>query len=101
MSCAAPWNPPKCKNSYYIADVATILVDDQYKTDDQYGEMAKACLHVRGFVRRITSVMEQIRDDPGVDACTGISQLDVSKKYRHLYVDDQLDHNISHELHGF
>ncbi len=101
MSCAAPVEPSKVEDSYYVADVATITADYQHKTADQYSEMAKACLHVYGFVRRITSVMEEIINEPDGDAYRGLWQLDASRKYRHLYVDGQLDHDIGHGPHGF
>jgi len=101
MSCAAPVEPSKVENSYYVADVATTLADYQHKTADQYGEMARARLHVYGFVRRITSVMEQMINEPGVDAYRALLQLDVSKKYHHLYVDGQLDRDIGYGPHGF
>lgn len=99
MSCAAPIEPSKVEECFYVADIATILADYQHKTADQYGEIARACLHVYGFVRRITSVMKQISDEPGGDAYTSLSQLDVSRKYRHLYVDGQLDRDIGYEAH--
>lgn len=101
MSCAAPVEPSKVEDSYYIADVATTLVDYQHKTADQYGEMAKAYLHVFGFVRRITSVMKEMNNDPGGDAYRVLSQLDESRKYRHLYVDWQLDRDIGYGADGF
>lgn len=97
MSCAAPVEPSTVEESHYVADVATILVNYQHRTADQYGEMAKLCLHVYGFVRRITSVMKQMIIDPNGD----ISQIDSSKKYRHLYVDGQLDRDISYITYGF
>lgn len=100
MSCAAPVEPSKVENSYYVADVATIMADYQHKTADQYGEMARACLHVYGFVRRITSVMKEIINEPDGDAYRGLSQLDASRKYRHLYVDGQLDRDIGYGPHG-
>jgi hypothetical protein len=86
--------------AYYVADVATIVADYQHKTADQYGEMARACLHVYGFVRRITSVMEQVINEPGGDAYRALWQLDASRKYRHLYVDGQLDRDIGYGPHG-
>jgi hypothetical protein len=89
------------EDSYYVADVATILADYQHKTADQYGEMARAYLHVYGFVRRITSVMKEMINEPGGDAYRGAAQLDVSRKYRHLYVDGQLDRDIGYGPHGF
>ena len=100
MSCAGPVETSKMEDSFYVADVATILVDYQHKTADQYGEMARASLHAYGFVRRITSVMKEITNDPGGDAYRGLSQLDESKKYRHLYVDGQRDHDIGYGAHG-
>ncbi|KAI8630375.1 HET-domain-containing protein [Xylariaceae sp. FL1651] len=95
MSCTAPVNPSTLENWYYIADVVTILADIQHKTNDQYGEIAKAHLHVYGFMRRITSVMKEIIYDPSSDAYRGLSQLEFSRKFRHLYVDGQLDRNIA------
>jgi hypothetical protein len=100
MSCAAPVEPSKVEDSYYVADVATILADYQHKTTDQYGEMERACLHVHGFVRRITSVMKQMINEPGGDAYTALWQLDASRKCRHLYVDGQLDRDIGCGPHG-
>jgi hypothetical protein len=100
MSCAAPVEPSKVEDSFYVADVARIVPDYQHKTADQYGEMAKACLHVYGFVRRITSVMEVMNNDPSVDAYRSAMQLDASRKYRHLYVDGQLDRDIGHGPDG-
>ncbi|MCJ1479180.1 hypothetical protein MMC13_007864 [Lambiella insularis] len=101
MSCAAPVEPSKMEDSYYIADVATIFADYQHKTADQYGDMARARLHVYGFVRRITSIMKQIIPDSDVDAYQAVLQLDTSKKYRHLYVDGQMDRDIGYGPHGF
>jgi len=101
MSCAAPVEPSKVEDSYYVTDVATILADYQHKTADQYGEMARACLHVCGFVRRITSVMKQIINESDGDAYKALLELDVSRKYRHLYVDGQLDRDIGYGAHGF
>ena len=100
MSCAGPVEPSKLEDSHYIADVATILADYQHKTADQYGEMARACLHVYGFVRRITSVMKEMISDPNGDAYKDLWQLDESKKYRHLYVDGRLDRDIGYGPHG-
>jgi hypothetical protein len=99
MSCAAPVEPSKVEESYYVADVVTILADCQHKTSDQYGALARARLHVFGFVRRITSVTKQILESDG-DAYMGLSQLDESRRYRHLYVDGQLDRDIGHGSHG-
>ena len=62
--------------------------------------MARACLHVYGFARRITSVMKGMINEPGGDAYRGLWQLDESKKYRHLYVDGQLDRDIGYGAHG-
>ena len=101
LSCTAPVEPSKMENSYYVADVATILADYQYKTADQYGEMIRACLHVYGFMRRITSVMKQMTDDPGGDAYRDLLQLDSSRNYRHRYVDGQLDHDIGYGTNEF
>lgn len=92
--------PSKVEDAYYVADVATIVADYQHKTADQYGEMARACLHVYGFVRRITSVMEQVINEPGGDAYRALWQLDASRKYRHLYVDGQLGRDIGYGPHG-
>ena len=100
MSCAGPVEPSKAEDSYYVADVVTILADYQYKAADQYGEMARACLHVNGFVRRITSVMKQMINEPDVDAYRGLLQLDASRRYRHLYVDGQWDCDIGYGSHG-
>ncbi|MCJ1446912.1 MAG: hypothetical protein MMC23_007420 [Stictis urceolatum] len=66
ISCAGPVEPSKVEDSYYIADVATILFDYQHKTADQYGEMSRACLPVYGFLRRITSVMKQMTSESAV-----------------------------------
>jgi hypothetical protein len=88
------------EDPYCVADVATIVADYQHKTADQYGEMARARLHVFGFLRRITSVMKQMISEPGGDAYTNVSRLDKSKKYGHLYVDGQLDRDIGHGPHG-
>ena len=101
LSCAGPIEPSKVESSYYVADVATILADYQHKTADQYGEMTRACLHVYGFVRRITSVMKQMTNDPGGDAYRSVSRLDSSRNYRHLYVDGQLDHDIGYGTMNF
>ncbi|GAP83692.1 putative heterokaryon incompatibility protein [Rosellinia necatrix] len=100
MSCTAPVELSKLEESFYIADVATVLADYQHKTADQYGELTRACLHVYGFVRRITSVMEEIINEPSGDAYRGLWQLDASRKFRHLYVDGQLDHDIAHGPHN-
>jgi hypothetical protein len=100
MSCAAPVEPSKLEESYYIADVATILADYEHKTTDQYGEIARASLHVYGFVRRITSVMKEMINDPTGDAYRGLSQLGTSQNYRHLYVDGQLDRDIGYGPYG-
>jgi hypothetical protein len=100
MSCAAPVEPSTLEDSYYVADVATILADYEHKTVDQYGEMARACLHVYGFVRRITSVMKEMINEPGGDAYRGLSQLDAARAYRHLYVDGQLDRDIGYGPYG-
>jgi len=100
MSCAGPVEPSNVEDSYYIADVATILADYQHKTADQYGEMARACLHVYGFVRRITSVMGEVTNEPDGEAYRDLSQVDTSRKYRHLYVDGQLDRDIGYGPHG-
>lgn len=78
-----------------------MMADYQYKTADQYGEMAKAYLHVHGFVRRITSVMEPMISEPDIDAYRSLSQLDTLKRYHHLYVDGQLDRDIGYGPHGF
>jgi hypothetical protein len=100
MSCAAPVEPSKVEDAYYVTDVATIVADYQHKTADQYGEMARACLHVYGFVRRITSVMEQVINEPSGDAYRALWQLDASREYRHLYVDGQLDRDIGYGPRG-
>ncbi|KAI0459487.1 HET-domain-containing protein [Xylaria acuta] len=100
MSCAAPVEPSKVEDSFYVADVVTILADYKHKTADQYGEVAKARLHVYGYVRRITSVMEEIINDPGGDAYRGLSQLDAGLRFRHLYVDGQLDRDIGYGPSG-
>ena len=100
MSCAAPVEPSKLEDSYYVADVATILAAYQHKTADQYGEMARACLHVYGFVRCITSVMKEMVNDPTGDTYRGLSQLNESRNYRHLYVDGQLDRDIGYGAYG-
>ena len=89
------------EDSYYVADVATILADDQHKTAGQYGEMARVCIHVCGFVRCIISVMKQIINEPDGDVYRSLSQLDVSRRYRHLYVNGQLDRDIGYGAHGF
>jgi hypothetical protein len=96
MSCAAPIEPSKVEDSYYVADIATIGVDYQHKTNDQYGAVARAHLHVYGYVRRITSVMKEMINDPSGDAYRGMMQLDESRKYRRLYVDGQLSHDIGY-----
>ena len=101
MSCAGPVEPSNVEDSYYVADVATTAVDYQHRTVDQYGELATARLHVCGFVRRITSVMEQMTNDPSADAYRSLAQLDESRKYRHLYVDGQLDRDVGYGPHGF
>ena len=100
MSCAAPVEPSKLEDSYYVADVATIVADYEHKTADQYGEMSSACLHVYGFVRRITSVMKEMVNEPSGDAYRGLSQLNESRNYRHLYVDGQLDRDIGYGAYG-
>ena len=87
-------------DSFYVGDVANILVDYEHKSTDQYGEMARASLHCYGFLRRITSVMEQITNEPDGDAYGQLAQLDTSKKYRHLFVDGDLDHDIGHGPNG-
>ncbi|KAL8626149.1 hypothetical protein Q9189_008168 [Teloschistes chrysophthalmus] len=88
--------PSKLEESYYVADVATIVADYEHKSADQYGELRRASLHVYGFVRRITSIMKMMNDDPDVDAYRGGMQLDDSRSYRHLYVDGELDRDIGH-----
>jgi len=100
ISCAGPVEPSQVGDSYYAADVATIVADYQHKTADQYGEMAKAHIRVNGFMRRITSVMEEMNGDPDVDAYRSAMQLSASRTYRHLYVDGQLDNDISCGPHG-
>ncbi|KAI3333061.1 HET-domain-containing protein [Ustulina deusta] len=96
MSCAAPVEPSTLENSYHVADVTTILADYKHKTADQYGEVERAHLHVYGFVRRITSVMKEMVNEPTGDAYRGLSQLGAPQNYRHLYVDGQLDRNIGY-----
>ena len=100
MSCAGPVETSTADDSFYIADVANILVDYEHKTADQYGDMARASLHFYGFLRCITSVMEQITNEPDGDAYTQLAQLDTSKKYRHLYVDGDLTHDIGYGPNG-
>lgn len=100
MSCVGPVEPSVVDYSHYVADVAGVLADYEHKTADQYGEMERACLHVFGFVRRITSVMKEMSNDSGVDAYRGLWQLDRSQRYRHLYVDGQLDDDIGYGPHG-
>ena len=100
MSCAAPVEPSTLEDSHYIADVATIIADYQHKTVDQYGAMARASLHAYGFLRRITSVMKEMVNEPGGDAYRGLSQLGESRTYRHLYVDGQQDNNIGYGPQG-
>ncbi|KAL8692088.1 MAG: hypothetical protein Q9218_002817 [Villophora microphyllina] len=87
----------RCREDTYVAaDIATILADYQHKTADQYGEIVRARLHVYGFVRRITSVMKEMNNDPGIDAYRALSQLGSSRNYRHLYADGQLDRDIGY-----
>ncbi|KAI0466847.1 HET-domain-containing protein [Xylaria cf. heliscus] len=100
MSCAAPVEPSKVETSFYIADVVTILADYKHKTADQYGAVTKAYLHVHGYMRRITSVMKEIINDPSGDAYRGLSQLDTGRRFRHLYVDGQLDRDIGYGPSG-
>ena len=92
MSCAGPVEPSIVEESHHVAPVAILIADYQHKTADQYGEVARANLHVYGFVRRITSVMKQMIGTPGVDGFTNAMQS--TAKLRHLYVDGQLDRDI-------
>lgn len=96
MSCAAPVEPSKIEDSFYVTDVVTIMAEYKHKTTDQYGEVEKARLHVYGYVRRITSIMQEIINDPGPDAYRDLSQLDAGLRFRHLYVDGQLDRDIGY-----
>ncbi|KAI1108039.1 HET-domain-containing protein [Nemania sp. NC0429] len=96
MSCAAPIEPSKIEDSFCVADVVDVLAEYKHKTTNQYGEVEKACLHVYGYVRRITSVMKEIFNDPGGDAYRSLSQLDARLRFRHLYVDGQLDRDIGY-----
>ncbi|KAI1349571.1 HET-domain-containing protein [Xylaria sp. FL0043] len=100
MSCAGPIEPSKVEDSFYVADVVTTLAEYKHKTTDEYGEVAKARLHMHGYVRRITSVMEEIINDPGGDAYRGLLQLNDGLKFRHLYVDGQLDRDIGYGPNG-
>ncbi|KAL9614067.1 MAG: hypothetical protein Q9167_001421 [Letrouitia subvulpina] len=101
MSCPGPVEPSKVEDSYYVVDVVTIVADYQHKTADQYGELTRAYLHIYGFVRRITSVMKQMTNDPSEDAYRALSQLESSRNYRHLYVDGRLDRDIGYGAYGF
>ena len=101
MSYTGPVETSTVDDSFYVADVANILVDYNYRTTDQYGEMARASLHIYGFLRRITSVMEQITNEPDGEAHRQLLQVDASKKYRHLYVDGDLNHDIGYSPNGF
>ncbi|KAL8838913.1 MAG: hypothetical protein Q9170_001950 [Blastenia crenularia] len=96
LSCAGPVEPSKVGSLHYFVDIATILPDYQHKTTDQYGDLARAHIQVYGFMRRITSVMKRMNDDPDADAYRGASHLGSSKNYRHLYVDGQLEHDIGY-----
>lgn len=97
MSCAGPMETSNVEDSYYVTDLVTILLNYRHKTADPYGEIERACLYVHGFVRRITSVMKEIVVVPGDGANR---QIDTSRKYRHLYVDGQLDRDIGYGADG-
>ncbi|KAL8797818.1 MAG: hypothetical protein Q9195_000170 [Heterodermia aff. obscurata] len=96
LSCGGPVEPSEVEDSYYVADLVTVLADYQHKTADQYGELTRARLHIYGFVRRITSVMKLINDDPGGDAYQVLHNAEATSSYRHLYVDGRLGCDIGH-----
>ena len=98
-SCAAPVEPSEVEYSHDVVDLATIFAQYQHKTADKYGEMVRARLHVVGYVRRITSVMKKMTHR--IDSYGEITQLDKKEKYRHLYVDGQLDDDIGYGAHDF
>jgi len=101
MSCAGPVEPSQVEEGeMHYADVATVVADYQHKTADQYSEMARAQIHVHGIVRRIASVMDEMNGDPNIDAYRSTMELDTSQTYRHLYVDGDLDNDISCGPHG-
>ena len=103
MSCAAPVETSKAEDSYYIADTVLMAVDDHgYKKttgDHQYGELTGAvAIHVYGFARQITSVMEKMADGPM--GAASAREIDGSKKYRHLYLDGELGRDVAHGPNG-
>ncbi|KAI1330309.1 hypothetical protein F5Y16DRAFT_34491 [Xylariaceae sp. FL0255] len=100
VSCAGPVEPSTVEDSFYVADVVRTLAEYKHKAD-QYGEVTKARIHMYGYVRRITSIMEEILpDDPAGDAYESFMQLDDGLKFRHLYVDGLLDRDIGYGPSG-
>jgi hypothetical protein len=96
--------PSTLENSFYIADIVAMLADYKHKaSDNPYGAVRHAHLHVHGFVRRIHSVMKRITEasTSAGDAYRNLMRVDTTaRRYRHLFVDGDLDDDIGYGSRG-